>query len=295
MSRHKIKSIVHILEDRDLNIGGDQKLETLTLGEIVSLEKSNKNVIGLRNNQLNWFCVVIGKKGQITQRVAEKQERESRASAEQSTSRQFELDRIALNLTNEEWIGLVDQVRANPTLSAELFGADVSEDTFSNVYNKIQRAVDIATAKDHHQQLKQSGETLESLESKKLKSSHSTEQLAELQETTSVSAGATIAAGDPISAVPSVSAASSIPAETPIAAYVSTTAGVSKSASVPIIDLLDSPPKATSLPLDPATAEQVVPLRKSTWNKSMARRRTLPRPSQSESAALRFDDDDPEA
>nr|GFB70202.1 hypothetical protein [Tanacetum cinerariifolium] len=45
MSRHKIKSIIHkkYLEDRDLDIGGDQKLETSTLGEIVSLEKSNKN------------------------------------------------------------------------------------------------------------------------------------------------------------------------------------------------------------------------------------------------------------
>nr|GEV49248.1 putative ribonuclease H-like domain-containing protein [Tanacetum cinerariifolium] len=50
-------------KDRDLDIEGDQKLKTSTLGEIVSLEKSNKNVIGLRNNQLNWFCVVIGYKG----------------------------------------------------------------------------------------------------------------------------------------------------------------------------------------------------------------------------------------
>nr|GEY36705.1 reverse transcriptase domain-containing protein [Tanacetum cinerariifolium] len=33
---------------RDLDIGGDQKLETSTLEEIVSLEKSNKNVNGLR-------------------------------------------------------------------------------------------------------------------------------------------------------------------------------------------------------------------------------------------------------
>nr|GEY53694.1 putative polyprotein [Tanacetum cinerariifolium] len=31
----------------------------------VSLEKSNKNVIGLRNNQSNWFCVVIGKKRKV--------------------------------------------------------------------------------------------------------------------------------------------------------------------------------------------------------------------------------------
>nr|GEY19276.1 hypothetical protein [Tanacetum cinerariifolium] len=163
------------------------------------------------------------------------------------------------------------------------------------------RAIDLATIKDHHQQLKHSGETLESSESKKLKSSHSTEQSIELSETTSVSAGATIAAGDPISAipfvfaVPSVFAASSIPAETPIAASVSTTAGVFESAFVPIVDLLDSPPKATSLPLDPATAEQAIPLRKSSRKKSIARRSTLPRPSQSESAALPFDEDDPEA
>nr|GEW19659.1 hypothetical protein [Tanacetum cinerariifolium] len=246
-------------------------------------------------------------------RVAEEQEREIRASTEQSTPRQAELDRIALYLTNEEWIGLVDQVRANPTLSAELLGADVLEDTFSvrmvelmNQWRKaiaemkakakrdkpltpprqkeymrafvknqstIQRAVDLATGKDHHQQLKRSGEALESSESKRLKSSHSTEQPAELQETTSVSAGATIAAGDSIPsvpAVPSVSAASSIPAETPTAAGVSTTAGVSEST-------------------------YVVPLRKSLRKKSMARRRTLPRPSQSESDALPFDEDDPEA
>nr|GEZ13301.1 putative ribonuclease H-like domain-containing protein [Tanacetum cinerariifolium] len=98
------------------------------------------------------------------------------------------------------------------------------------------------------------------------------EQPAELQETTSVFAGATFAAGDPIYAVPSVSAASSVPAETPIAAGVSTIAGVFE-----------------------LTAEHVIPLRKSSRNKSMARRRTLSRPSQSESAALSFDKDDPEA
>nr|GEU48325.1 ribonuclease H-like domain-containing protein [Tanacetum cinerariifolium] len=223
---------------------------------------------------------------------------------------------IAPNLTNEEWIGLVDQVQANLTLSAELLGADVSEDTFSvrmvelmkkrrkaiaemkakakrdkpltpaqqkeymrafNVYNKIRRAVDLATAKDHHQHLKRSGETLESLESKKLKSSHSTEQSAELQETTYVYAGATGAAGDPISvvpsvhAVPSISAASSIPVETPIATGVSTTVDVSES------------------------AKQAVPLRKTSRKNSMARRRTLSRPSQSESTALPFDEDDSKA
>nr|GFA53470.1 hypothetical protein [Tanacetum cinerariifolium] len=152
---------------------------------------------------------------------------------------------------------------------------------------------------DQHQN--RSRETLESTESKKLKSSNSTEQSAELPETTFVSAGATLAAGDPIStvpsvfAIPSVSAISSIPAETPIAAGVPTTAGVSESAYVPIIDLLDSPPKATSLPLDLETAEQAVPLRKSSRKKSMARRRTLAKSSQSESAALPFDEDDPES
>nr|GEX84156.1 hypothetical protein [Tanacetum cinerariifolium] len=67
----------------------------------------------------------------LAQRVAEEQEREIRASAEQLTLRQSELDKIDLNLTNEEWIGLVDQVQANPTLSTELLGVDVSEDTFS--------------------------------------------------------------------------------------------------------------------------------------------------------------------
>nr|GEY34054.1 hypothetical protein [Tanacetum cinerariifolium] len=266
----------------------------------------------------------------LAQRVAEEQDRESMASEEQSTQRQAELDKVVLNLKNEEWIGLVDQVRAHPTLSAELLGADVSEDTFfvrmvelmnrrrkaiaemkakakrekpmttaqqkefmrtfvknqslaiytigwtwkfvrglnddqlRIEYDKIHRAVDLATAKDQHQHLKRSGETLESLESKKLKSSHSTSQPAELQETTSVSTGATISAGDPIPAVTfvsagfSVSAAFSIPAATPIAAGISTTVGASGSASkayVPIIELLDSPPKDTSLPLDPKTEE----------------------------------------
>nr|GFA28171.1 hypothetical protein [Tanacetum cinerariifolium] len=84
--------------------------------------------------------------------------------------------------------------------------------------------------KDHHQHLKRSGEPLESSELNKLKISHSTTQLAELQETTFISAGATISTSDPIPAVTSVSAglsisaASSILAATPIAAGVSTTA-----------------------------------------------------------------------
>nr|GEY60725.1 hypothetical protein [Tanacetum cinerariifolium] len=168
----------------------------------------------------------------------------------------------------------------------------------------IRRAVDLATAKDHHQHLKRSGETLESLESKKLKSSHNTTQPAELQETTSVYAGETIATGDPIPAVTYVSAgfsvfaASSIPDATPITAGVSTTAGASGSASeafVPIIELLSSPPKETSLPLDPKTEEHDAPLRKSSRKKSIARKRTLPSPSKPKSDALPFDKDDPEA
>nr|GEV16773.1 putative reverse transcriptase domain, ribonuclease H-like domain, aspartic peptidase domain protein [Tanacetum cinerariifolium] len=274
----------------------------------------------------------------LAQRVAEEQDRESMAYAAHSTHRQAKLDRVALNLTNKEWIGLVDQVRANPTLSAELLGADVSADTFSArmvelrnrrrkaiaeikakakrekpmtpyqqkefmrtfVKNKssIRRAIDLATAKAQHQQLKRSGATLESLESKKLKSSHSIPQPVELHETTSISAGATIATGDPIPAVTSVSTASSIPAATLIAAGVSTTAGASGSASeasVPIIELLDSPPKDTSLPLDSETKELDTPLRKSSRKKSTARKRTLPSPSKPRSDALPFDEDDPEA
>nr|GEV59469.1 leucine-rich repeat, cysteine-containing subtype [Tanacetum cinerariifolium] len=292
----------------------------------------------------------------LAQRVAEEQERESRASAAQSTQRQAELDRVALNLTNEEWIGLVDQVRANLSLSAELLGADVSEDTFSvrmvelmnqrwkviaeikakakkdkpmtpaqqkefmrtfvknqssaiyttgwtwkdvrgltddqlqNIYDKIRRAVDLATAKDHHQHLKRSGEILESSDSKKLKSSHITTQPTVLQEPTYVFAGVSIAASAPIPtvtpilavtfipAVTSVPAGSSIPAMPPSAAGVSTTAGASGSASdasVPIIELLDSPPKDTSIPLDPKTEEQDATLRKPLRKKSIARRRSL--------------------
>nr|GEW51869.1 hypothetical protein [Tanacetum cinerariifolium] len=225
-------------------------------------------------------------------RVAEEQERESRASTAQSTQRPAELDRIALNLTNEEWIGLVDQVQANPILSAELLGADVSEDTFSvrmvDLMNQRQKAIadmkakakrdkplTLAQQKEYmrafvknqstaiyttgwswkdvrgltdDQLQNRSGETLESSESKKLKSSHSTEQSAELQDTTSVSAGATIATGDPISAVSSVSAASSIPAETPIPAGVSTTTSVFESYLRQVSDD-DEPAEPVSLSL----------------------------------------------
>nr|GFA52518.1 hypothetical protein [Tanacetum cinerariifolium] len=127
---------------------------------------------------------------------------------------------------------------------------------------------------------------------------HSIEQPTELQETTYVSAGATIAAGDPIPAVISVFAASSIHVGTPIAAGVSTTAGdfgFASEATVLIIKLLDSPPKDTSIPLDLETEEQDVPLRKSSRKKSITRRRILPSHSKSKSAALPFDEDDPEA
>nr|GEU77206.1 hypothetical protein [Tanacetum cinerariifolium] len=119
-----------------------------------------------------------------------------------------------------------------------------------------------------------------------------------LLETTYVSAGATIAAGDLIPAVTSVSAASSIPATTPIAAGVSTTAGASGSASeasILIIELLDSPLKDTSLPLDPKTEELDEPFRKSSRKKSIARKRTLPGPFKPKSDALPFDEDYPEA
>nr|GEZ00122.1 hypothetical protein [Tanacetum cinerariifolium] len=117
-------------------------------------------------------------------------------------------------------------------------------------------------------------------------------------ETTSVFVGTTIAAGDPIPAITSVSAASSIPAATPIAADVSATAGASgfaSEASVLIIELLDSPPKDTSLPLDIETGEHDAPLRKSSRKKSIARKRTMPSPFKPMSDALPFDEDDPEA
>nr|GFC93645.1 hypothetical protein [Tanacetum cinerariifolium] len=147
------------------------------------------------------------------------------ASAAQSIHRQAELDKVALNLTNEEWIGLVFQLYL---------------------------------------------------------------------ETTSVSACIPITAGDPISADFFVSAGSSIPAATPIAADVSTTAGASGSASeasVPVFELFNSPPKDTSLPLDPETDDLDEPLRKSSRKKSIARKRTLPSPFKPKSDALPFDED----
>nr|GEU85521.1 synaptobrevin, longin-like domain protein [Tanacetum cinerariifolium] len=307
-----------------LHLSQLQLLRNWLINRLPFLKLKDKNYLSRNSNKALMLnkstLIVVGPKG------------ESMASAAQSTHRQAELDRVALNLTNEEWIGLVDQVRANPTLFDELLGADVSEDTFSvrmvELMNRrrkaiiemkakakrekpmtpaqqkefmrtfIRRAVDLATAKAQHQQLKRSGETLESSESNKLKSSHSTTQPAEMQETTYVSAGATIAAGDLIPAVTSVYVASSISAGVPIAADVSISAGAfgtASQASVPIIELLDSPPKDTSLPLDPEIEEQDVPLRKSSRKKSIARKRTLPSPSKPKSDALSFDEDDPEA
>nr|GEZ67359.1 hypothetical protein [Tanacetum cinerariifolium] len=79
-------------------------------------------------------------------------------------------------------------------------------------------------------------------------------------KTPSVSAGSTIAAGAPNSVVPSVSAvlsnsaAFSVPADTPIAAGVPTTTAASGS------------------------TKPTIPLRKSSRKKSMARKRTLPKP-----------------
>nr|GEW51696.1 putative ribonuclease H-like domain-containing protein [Tanacetum cinerariifolium] len=249
----------------------------------------------------------------LAQRVAEEQERESIASATQSTHRQAELDRVALNLTNEEWIGLVDQVRANQTLSAELLGADVSEDTFSvrmvELINKRLKAIaemkakakrekpmtpaqkkefmrtfvknqssaiyttgwtwkDVRGLTDDQLQIR-SGEPLESSESKKVKSSHNTTQPTELQEPITVFAGVPIAAGDPIPTATSVSTGSFILAATPIE--------LMSPLLLVLLDLLDAP------------------LRKSSRKKSIARKRTLPSPSQPKPNALPFDEDDPKA
>nr|GEU28969.1 putative ribonuclease H-like domain-containing protein [Tanacetum cinerariifolium] len=229
----------------------------------------------------------------LAQRVAKEQERESMASEAQSTHRQAELDRVALNLTNEEWIGLVNQVRANPTLSAKLLGADVSEDTFSvrmvDLMNRRRKAIAKIKAKAKREKPMTPAQQKEFMRTFFKNQS---------QETTSVFAGVTNAAGNPIPAVTYVFAASSIPAMTPIAFGVSTSAGASGSdseASVHIIELLDSPPKDTSLPLDLETEEQEATLRKSSRKKSIARRRTLPSAYKPKSDALLFDEDDPEA
>nr|GEW73719.1 hypothetical protein [Tanacetum cinerariifolium] len=180
----------------------------------------------------------------LTQRVAEEQDRESMASAAQ--------EKPMTPAQHKEFMRTFVKNQSSVIYSTGWTWKDVrglTDDQLWIVYDKIRSVVDLATAKDHHQHLKRSGETLESLKSNKLKSSHSTTRLAELQETTSVFAGATITAGDPILAVTSVSAGFSISAAsfilvaTPIATGVSTPAGASGSASeafVPIIVLLDS-------------------------------------------------------
>nr|GEY79995.1 hypothetical protein [Tanacetum cinerariifolium] len=258
----------------------------------------------------------------LAQRVAKEQDRKSMASEGQSTQRQAELDKgkaiakmkakakrekpMTPDQQNEFMRTFVkNQSSAIYTTGwTWKFVRGFTNDQLRIEYDKIRRAVDLATTKDQHQHLKRSGEILESSESKKLKSSHSTSQPAELQETTSISAGATITAGDPIHAITSVSAGFSvsatsfIPAATPIATGISTTAGASGSASeasVPIIKLLDSPPKDTSLPLDPKTEEHDELLSKSSRKKSIAINRTLPSPSKPKFDALPFDEDDHEA
>nr|GEZ25855.1 ribonuclease H-like domain-containing protein [Tanacetum cinerariifolium] len=220
----------------------------------------------------------------LAQRVAEEQDRESMASEAQQRKAIGEMKAKAKRekpmtpAQQKEFIRTFVKNQSSVIYSIGWTWKDVrglTDDQLQIVYDKIQRAVELATAKDQHQYLKRSGETLESLESEKLKSSHSTTQPAELQETTFVSACVPIAAGDPISAGFSVSAAFSIPAATLIVAGVSTTAGASGSDSeayVPIIELLDSPPKDTSLPLDPETEEQDEPLRKSSRKKSIAKK-----------------------
>nr|GEZ27679.1 JmjC domain-containing protein [Tanacetum cinerariifolium] len=247
----------------------------------------------------------------LVQRVVEEQERESRASAAQSTQRQAELDRVALNILNEEWIGLVDQVQTNPTLFAELLGADVSKDTFSvrmvelmnqqwkviaKMKAKAKRDKPMTPAQQkefmrtfvkkefshiYYRMDLEGCETLESSDSKKLKSSHSTTQSVELQEPTSVSAGDPILAVTPIPAVTSIPVVTSVPGGssifvvTPSAAGVSTTAGASGSAS--------------------DASKQDATFRKPSRKKSIARSRSLPRAYKPKSDALLFDEDDPEA
>nr|GEY11595.1 aminoacyl-tRNA synthetase, class 1a, anticodon-binding [Tanacetum cinerariifolium] len=146
----------------------------------------------------------------------------------------------------------------------------LSDDQLQNVYDKIRRVVDLNNAKAHHHHFKRSGDTLESLKSKKLKSSPNVEKPTELQKTPSVSAGVPNSAVPSVFAVLSDSAASLVPADTPIVAGVPTTAAS-------------------------RSTEPTVPLRKSSKKKSMARKRTLPSPSKSESTTLPFDEDDLEA
>nr|GEY22606.1 JmjC domain-containing protein [Tanacetum cinerariifolium] len=200
---------------------------------------------------------------------------------------------VALNLTNEEGIGLVDQVRANPSLSVELLGADALEDTFSvrmvELMNRRQKEI---------AEMKANAKREKPMTPAQQKEFMRTFVKNQSSETISVFAYVPIAVGDPIPVVTYVSSASSISASVPIADDVSTTAGASGSASeasIPVIELFDSPPKDTSLQLDLKTDELYKPLRKSSRKKFIARKRTLPSPSKPKSDALPFDEDNPEA
>nr|GEW53906.1 reverse transcriptase domain-containing protein [Tanacetum cinerariifolium] len=169
----------------------------------------------------------------LAQRVAEEQERESRESAAQMVDlmnkRRKAIAEMKAKAKRENPMTPAQQKEFMRTFvknqSSTIYTTcwtwkdvrGLTDDQLQIVYDKIRRAVDLATAKDHHKHLK-----------RKLQS---------------VSAGATITAGDPIPTVTSVSAASSVPAGITIAAGVFITAGATGSASeatVHIIELLDS-------------------------------------------------------
>nr|GEY97875.1 ribonuclease H-like domain, reverse transcriptase, RNA-dependent DNA polymerase [Tanacetum cinerariifolium] len=133
---------------------------------------------------------------------AERQELLEQELKQSLDAEQVYLDSLlALNLTNEKWIGLVDQVWANLILSVELLGADVSEDTFSvrmvDLMNQWQKAIADMKAKAKRDKPMTPAQQKEYMRAFKLKSSHNTEQSAELRDTTSVSISVTIAADDP--------------------------------------------------------------------------------------------------
>nr|GEV20678.1 hypothetical protein [Tanacetum cinerariifolium] len=233
----------------------------------------------------------------LAQRVAEEHERESKASAAQMVELMNQRRKAIAEMKakakrnkpmtpaqQKEFMRTFVKNQSSAIYTTGWTWKDVrglTDDQLQNIYDTICRAVDLATDKDHHQHLKRS----------------------ELQELTSVSGGAPILAVTlilvvtSIPVVTSVPTGSFIPAVTPSAAGVSTTAGASGSvtnASILIIELLDSPPKDTSIPLDPKTEEQDETLRKPSRKKSIARRRSLPSAYKPKSDALLFDEDDPE-
>nr|GEZ91714.1 hypothetical protein [Tanacetum cinerariifolium] len=207
--------------------------------------------------------------------VAEERDIEIMASAAQSTHRQDELDRVALNLTNEEWTGLVDQVRANPTLSAELLGADVSEDTFSvrmvELMNRRRKAIAEMKAKAKRKKPMTPAQQKEFMRTFVKNQSSDVRGLTDDQLRIIY---------DKIRRAVDLATAKDHHQHL-------------KRSGEPLV--LDSPPKDTSLPLDPETEEQHAPLRKSSRKKSITRKKTLPSPSKPTSDALPFDEDDPEA